>query len=191
MQRPDLNDTEIADVLRRDVAAARIAFETLVRMYGERLVIFAYRLTGDQDLAQDIAQDVFVGVWERRELLAQASSIRAYLYGAVRNRVVDALRRERRAASWRIANTEAERESTDDPAQHVETVELQRAIEATLQSLPPRMHQIATLRWVDGLTPAEIARSLDISVSTVSNTLTQAAKTVRHLLVAHRTDRTG
>ncbi len=191
MQRPDLTDTEIADVLRRDVAAARIAFETLVRIYGERLVIFAYRLTGDQDLAQDIAQDVFVGVWERRELLAQASSIRAYLYGAVRNRVVDALRRERRAASWRIASADAERESTDDPAQHVETAELQCAIETTLQSLPPRMHQIATLRWVDGLTPAEIARSLDISVSTVSNTLTQAAKTVRRLLVAHRTDRAG
>ncbi len=191
MQGPELNDTEIVDALCRNVTTARTAFETLVRNYGERLVLFAYRLTGDQDLAQDIAQDVFVGVWERRELLAQASSIRAYLYSAVRNRVIDVLRRERRTAAWRIVSADTERESVDNPAQYVEMAELARAIETTLQALPPRMHQIATLRWVDGLTPAEIARSLDISVSTVSNTLTQAAKTVRHLLMVHRTDRTG
>lgn len=187
-------DAERLAVLRGDDAAAWPAFDYLVRQYGEALVTFAYRLSGDRDLASDIAQDVFVWAWERRELLTQASSLRAYLYGAVRHRVIDHLRRERRSASWRMAvddRAPGMGMPGTDPAVAAESSELDRAITAAMAALPPRTHQIATLRWHDGLTPAEIARVLGLSVSTVSNTLTTAAKVLRHALIQHRADRTG
>ena len=188
------DDASHLDALRGDDATAWPALDQLVRHYGEPLLAFAYRLSGDRDVAADIAQDVFVWAWERRELLTQASSIRAYLYSAVRHRVIDHLRRERRVASWRMTvddRTSGMGAPSTDPASAAESSELDRAIAAAMAALPPRTHQIATLRWHDGLTPAEIARVLGISVSTVSNTLTSAAKALRHALIQHRADRTG
>jgi RNA polymerase sigma-70 factor (ECF subfamily) len=191
----DAIDDALIDALRgNDTFAAWSAFDRIVHAYGETLVTFAYRLTSDRDLAHDVTQDVFVWAWERRALLTQASSLRAYLYGAVRHRVIDQLRRERRSVSWRmVVEGRAPGMGTAgaDPAAAVEASELDHAITAAMSSLPPRTHQIATLRWHDGLTPAEIAKILEISVSTVSNTLTTAAKTLRRALLQHRADRTG
>lgn len=194
MESPDLAADPIAEALLRDERVARKAFDRLVCEYGAPLTAFAFRLSGDRDVAHDVVQDVFVWAWERRALLAQVASLRAYLYGAVRHRIVDFARRERRVAAWR---TEPDGRAPGmgalnaDPAASLERDELTRVIAAALATLPPRTHQIATLRWKDGLLPAEIASVLGISVSTVGNTLISAAKALRTSLVGYREHRTG
>lgn len=174
-----------AERLSRIRAGDVAAFEAVVRAHAPGLVAFAYRYVRSRELAADLAQDVFAQIWERRESLDVRGSIRAYLYGAVRNRALNAIRRDSLLSRWR------DTESTRDPAngraapsadRPLEEAELLTALHAALASLPPRTREVARLRWQEEMSYAEIATVMEITVSTVSNQLLRAAKRMRALL---------
>src|SRR5256885_9713379 len=71
------------------------AFEALFRAYVEPLCSFAYSYVESESQAQEIVQDLFTRLWERRETLERPRSVRAYLYGATRNRALNEVRNRR------------------------------------------------------------------------------------------------
>ncbi|UCD38197.1 MAG: RNA polymerase sigma-70 factor [Fidelibacterota bacterium] len=154
------------------------AFKQLFFSHSESLVNFAFRFVGDQDLAEDIVQEVFLRVWEHRSRLDPAKNIRTYLYTATRNQALNVLRHsdvERESAEV-IARMGREVVSSEDQLeQHQIYQEVHRAID----QLPERCRVIFTMSRFDRLTYAEIAEILEISVKTVETQMGRALKSLR------------
>jgi RNA polymerase sigma-70 factor (ECF subfamily) len=172
-----VNDLFVFERIRKgDVAA----FEALFRHYHTPLCLYAAAITGRQEVAEEIVQDLFYVCWKDREKL-QIRSIRSYLYGSVRNRSLQYC--EHRAVVSRhretvLAQTDGERQ-TADPQEVLEYRELENLIDRTLRKLPERRLRIFRMHRVEGKKYVEIAEALALSVKTVEAEMTKALQTLR------------
>jgi RNA polymerase sigma-70 factor (ECF subfamily) len=177
-----MSDQQLAERIRADdPEALRMLFER----YADRLTAFATRLI-PAGAAEDVVQDAFILFWNRRAKIDPDRNVRALLYATVRTRALNARHRDIREAHWRasaaaIGETPAMSSlaPVDSP---IEQDELSRALAAAFAELPPRARQTAILRWHDQLGRAEIAEIMGVSIPTVNNQLTHAARVLRTLL---------
>jgi RNA polymerase sigma-70 factor (ECF subfamily) len=155
------------------------SFELLFRQYYQMLCAYAYRFVNDSETAEEIVQDLFYKLWERRAELQITSSVKSYLYSAVHNRCLKFI--EHRNVETRYKNYYLLHESEiDSEPQHAADVhEMQVIIENTLNSLPERCSRIFRLNRFEGLKYQEIARNLSISVKTVEANMGKALKMLR------------
>jgi len=173
----------LARLADSDVAA----FEEIVSAHDAPLRAFARRMLHEGDLADDIVQDVFVWLWEHRTMVRPQSTLRSYLYGAVRHRALHVLRRARMEETCALQLDPAfglPGMGVPEPgtAAAVERRELAAALTRALSTLSPRVRQVALLRWRDRMSRAEIAAIMGVAMPTINNQLTQAARLVRALL---------
>lgn len=174
-------------LVERVRAGDALAFERLFRRYYPVLCTFAARMLGADGAAEDIVQDVFRRIWERRETWAIDTTVAAYLYRATRNGIFDCYKHERVVTRWREGAAAAEHADPllePPPDEAVHTAELAAAIERAAQGLPERCRQVFLLKWAHGLTYAEIAETMDISTKTVEMQVTRAYKALRERLKA-------
>jgi RNA polymerase sigma-70 factor, ECF subfamily len=171
---PDTGDQAIVARVR---GGEYEAFGILFRTYYGSLFQFARRITGSADVAEDVVQDVFVAVWERRETWEVASSVTAYLHGAVRNR---ALRYARRVATTaRLAPFVESEASGNDIESAVAAADVDAEVARAITRLPSRCRTVYTLRWHHQLTYSEIAHILGLSVKTVEAHVAHALRVLR------------
>jgi RNA polymerase sigma-70 factor (family 1) len=168
----------------RTRAGAPDAFAAIFRAYYARLCAFAEGYLRSSAEAEEVVEDVFVRIWERREQCTGCSSLKSYLFTAVRNRSLKRLRHERvvkrtvtdaRAAN-RPLGVAGERASLDD---EVYAGELAAAVQRAVATLPERGREAFLLHREHGLTYAQIATTMGISVKTVENHLIRATKALR------------
>lgn len=161
------------------------AFEELFHAYYEPLCAFVLGYVGSTETAEDVVQEMFTRLWDRRAEWEVRGSVRSYLYGAARNRALTHLRHTRVVARWQErAVREAEtRSGAAAPAdERVRADELAQAIARAVEQLPPRRRQAYTLRWQHDLPLAEIAAIMGVTVKCVELQLTSASKAVREAL---------
>jgi RNA polymerase sigma factor (sigma-70 family) len=183
-------DRALLDRLR---AGDDTAFRTIFDARAESLADFAYGYLRSRAAAQDVVQDVLAKLWTGRATLEIRTSLRSYLYQAVRHRALNAAKRDQVAARWAgLSEAErAERLSSDVPPvirALLDDPAFVAALDAALHNLPPRMREVIALVREHGLTPSEAAHTLGISVSTVYNTMAQAVKRLAHTLHPWRVD---
>lgn len=155
------------------------AFVACFRAYYGPMREFAARLLGSDDAAEDVVQEVFFAVWQRRETWVVTSGLSSYLYGAVRNRAVSQLRHRRiRTRVQGLIRGVLERD-VRRPDDELAAADLDAAIGRTIERLPARCREVFELRWYHQLSYAEIAELLDISVKTVETHVTTALKALR------------
>ena len=167
-------------------AAARsqvALFETIFRTYYDALVALAVWYVGSVESAEEIVDDVFLSLWAQRERWVVHDSVRAYLFGATRNRALNAVRdRRTRARLLRDAGAEVVGRVGSETDAAVRARDLGSAIERALAELPPRARTVLTLHRQAGLSFAEIADLLGISSRTVETHLARAIRTLRRSL---------
>jgi RNA polymerase sigma-70 factor (family 1) len=177
----DEADRALAERVRAGDAAA---FEALFHRYYGRLHAFARGYVKSPEVAEDLATDVFVRVWERRAEWELRAGPRAYLYAAVRNEALAWLRRQRMLDR---AHADALRDDRRPgmgaaPAPgdaQVEARELTEAIDRAVAALPERTREAFVLHRRHGLSYAEIAAAMDISPRTVEVHIGRAFKALR------------
>ena len=160
------------------------AYEAVFREYHARLCSFACSYLQNRSEAEEVVQDLFLALWQKREQLEVRTSLRAYLFTAVRNRV---LNRSARARLERLHLEQidpnglesSENRSADD---HISSEQIAARVEAAMSELPAGCRRVLQLRWQDGLSYAEIAEALSISVKGVENQLARARKSLRQRL---------
>jgi len=163
-------------------AMNRTRFEDLYRLHYAGLVAFARGYAGDLSVAEDVVQDVFLAIWRRRDELELSGNVRTYLYSAVRNAALDRLKhadvvlRHRTRAT--IALTPASRPADEAVRHH----ELAGAIEAAVQQLPERSREAFLMSRDGGLSYAEIAEVLGVSVKAVEASISRALRALRDQL---------
>lgn len=167
------------------------AFDTLVRIYSPGLKEYASRMIESADTAEDVVQDVLAWLWEHRTTIEVRGTLRAYLYGSIRNQVISVLRRvrlEERCTTEFLTSSVpvAMGISISRPDVAIEHQELAQALTRALDQLSPRVRQVALLRWRDRLSRPEIAMILGVALPTVNNQLTVAARVLRRLLAGEK-----
>ena len=155
------------------------AFETLFRAFAPGLVAFVARYVDSRSVAEELVQDLFLRLWQKRAELTVDQAVTGYLYAAARNRAINHLEHERVAG--RFANAVVGR--IDEASASGETellgmLDLQDAVER----LPARCRLIFTLSRQHDMTYAQIAQSLGISVKTVEAQMGRALKALRDWL---------
>ena len=150
------------------------AFEQLFRRYAEPLYDCAYGYVGARDVAQEVVQQLFVTLWERRRVWQVSGTVATYLYRAVRNGSLNALRSNRRRVqlSERISETPG-------IEQELEAADLARAVGRIVARLPERCREVFRLNRYHHLTYAEVAQVLNLSVKTVEQHMARALRELR------------
>jgi RNA polymerase sigma-70 factor (ECF subfamily) len=174
-----LTESELLDRLRRGDQAA---FDTIFRTHYAQLVGVAEPMLGDRASAEEIAQDVMLELWRRREAL-NVESLRAYLIRAARNRALNQIRHDkvtRLAEPFAAGETTAPSSAESDLADQ----EIEQAVRDAVQQLPDRCREVFELSRVHGLKYSEIASTLDISINTVEAQMGKALRMLRERLAS-------
>ena len=150
------------------------AFEYAFRKFSPRLEAFAQKYTNDTNEAEDIVQDVFLKLWERRELLDNIS-LTSFLFMMVRNSCLNYLKHRQIAdtVQQRIPDTEtAERLYAADFVPDPSSLLIQK-------ELPPKCKEAFVLSRLNGLKNREIAEHMAITEKVVEKHITRALKRFR------------
>ena len=165
------------------------AFGELFRAYHQRLGAYVFRLTGSKQATQEIVQDVFVKIWVKRVTLAEIGNFDAYLFTAVRNHVFNYIRniaRERsRQAALAAGHLAAASvmQSVDRPAPDEDYHAL---LDDAVAQLPQQQQRVYRLHKQEGLSHAEIAARMQLSVETVKKHMSLALRAIREHLSMSR-----
>lgn len=157
------------------------AFKELFGKYYSSMCLFARQFLNDYELAEETVQDVFVKIWEKRNLLNIETSVKHYFFRAIRNQCLNRIQHEK--IKLRYAHKVAELTQQEiDPDQYFLEVDLLQRIEKNIDSLPPKRREIFRLSREQGMKYKEIADALNISVKTVEAQMGLALKFLREEL---------
>lgn len=180
---------ELTEPLEREWLAGirrgdRSAFTHAFHAYYNRLCTYAVRYVGSAEVAEELVEDLFFWIWQQRERLEVRGRLKPYLYTAVRNRSLKHLRSERVRARAHAGAAQAEYSpamgrSACAADEELNASELAAIVRATLDALPERPREAFLLARQHGLSHAEIARVMDIAVSTVEKHVVRAMRTLR------------
>ena len=164
---------------------AQEAFERLVPAYRRRVFGLAYSILHDRAAAEDLAQEVFVKLWQALPRYDGRAQLSTWIYAITRNAAVSALRSRRRTVSLSDEDVRAEaegiaRETADSP----DDAALRRRIEA----LPEKQRQAVTLYYLDERPVDEVAAMMGIPVNTAKTHLHRARASLAAALGAARED---
>lgn len=148
-------------------------FSDLYLTYYSKLVRFAKEFVQHEEDAENITQDVFTDLWEKRDFITHIENMNAYLFRLVRNRCLDYLRHK----VFEQRYMESLQLSCEEDA--VEDHDTEILIRAAINSLPKRCRDIFLLSRVEGLKYREISEHLGISVNTVECQMGIALKKLR------------
>lgn len=157
------------------------AYELLFRRYYPVLHRYAFSLVRNDIVAEEIAQDIFLYLWEKRKQIDLRASLKAYLFSSVRNKSINYIKIElpRLQATVDVS----EMVGLSDPVMEInDEARLKAKIQYAIDQLPQKCRDIFVLSRYGGLTNAEIAEDLEISIKTVENQMTIALKKLRESL---------
>jgi RNA polymerase sigma factor (sigma-70 family) len=184
MREGDRDDLE----LHRGLSAGdRDAFEELYRRYAMSAYGLAYRITGQQVLAQDVVHDAFMALWRAPEAFDPArGAFRTFFLSLVHHRAVDTVRREERIRARQERASNLEPVAVEDPAEGVtdaaDLADRRIEVRAALESLSPEQRQVLEMAYYGGKTQAQIAEEISIPIGTVKTRTLAAMRKLRRVL---------
>ena len=177
----DTSHASERDLQQRIRAGDERAFDSVFRTHYAHLVRMAESVLRERAIAEEIAQEVMLELWRRRESLEIEQTFAAYLIRSTRNRALNHLRHQR-IASREAAIAATESHSSPSAEEEVLGIELQSVVRNAIDALPDKTREVFQLSRERGLKYAEIASVLDISVKTVEKRMGQALSELRERL---------
>ncbi len=162
------------------VIADEAAFKQLFESLYDALVRYAFTFLKDTDEAEDIVQQQFVKLWEKRAELTIHTSVKAFMYSTIYNACMNKLKQQQVRQSYaKEVQLNAPVSSASDELQHKE---LEEKIEQALQVLPEQCAKIFKMSRFENLKYKEIADELNLSIKTIENQMGKALKILREQL---------
>lgn len=155
------------------------AFELIFFHFFPKVKFFISGLIKNETEAEDLAQDVFVKIWTKRESLATISNLNAYIYRMARNIVYDYLEKEFLHENFVF---DQEKKITTEQADITEVIyaqELEALVQIAIRKMPPQRRIIYEMSRQQGLSNEEISQQLSISKRTVEAHLFAALSNIR------------
>jgi RNA polymerase sigma-70 factor (ECF subfamily) len=176
------NDDELVNLLRNGDLSAFTAIHE--RYYGV-LYSHAYKRLPDREEVKDILQDIFIYIWNNRESINLNVNLQAYLYTAIRNRILNVFKSQKVKSDYITSFEQFVANSEPMPDEALRNKELIAIIDAEVSALPPQMRTIFELSRNANLSHKEIAEKLNISPLTVRKQVNNSLKILRVKLGTH------
>jgi len=157
----------------------RIAYAEIFERYSRVLLRHAFRLLNNKTEAEDVVQEVFVLLWERRESIHLNGALSSYLYSSVRNRIFNLLSHQKVVLKYAESFNQFIVDGYNVTEDAVRERELANLIEREIDLLPERMREVFLLNKKQGLTYAEIGEQLNISPETAKQQVYKATKILK------------
>jgi RNA polymerase sigma-70 factor (ECF subfamily) len=154
------------------------AYTHLVNHYHHKLCVYAYSLTKDHNLSEDIVQNVFMSIWNKKSNLREDLVLKSYLYKSVYNEFVDQYRKQKPVLSLEKKHIDVLSEIIEEEDGN-SMEKLIKLVKKEIENLPPKCKQTFLLSKQDGLTNIEIAEYLDVSLKSVEAHITKAFSILR------------
>jgi RNA polymerase sigma-70 factor (ECF subfamily) len=160
----------------------REAFTELYNRYWDKTFAVAYHRLDDEHEAEEVVQEVFLSIWQRRANLKLTHTMATYLSVAVKYRVINHLDRQYRKQQHLDELTFTSTETEDSTMQWLEEKELRKRLDHSISQLPEKCRIVFLLSRDENKTYAEIAAELGISQKTVEAHMSKALGTLRQSL---------
>lgn len=157
-------------------------FEALFHTHYSSLCAYANHFIKDLDASEEVVQEVMLKIWVNRDSLIFTSSIRSYLFRAVRNGCMNVVKHIDIREEYKAARERDTRESQRSGEDEMIVSELEQKIREAIDRLPMERRKVFIMSRYDGLTYNQIAGKLGISVKTVENQMGKVLKTLREEL---------
>jgi RNA polymerase sigma-70 factor (ECF subfamily) len=160
-----------------------VAFEVFYDRHGGAAYSLAYRVVGDRQAAEDVAQEAFLSIWRSGARFDRArGSVRSWTLGIVRNRAIDALRRQ--AGKAPPLNFDDEEILERRPAAELTEVEAARRetareLRGALSELPGEQSKVIELAYFGGFSHSEISRMLGEPLGTIKGRMRLGLEKIR------------
>jgi len=174
-------DSSFASLLKK---GDKVAFEALFRLYYDKLIYIAKSYLTYEEDSEEIVQNVFLKLWERKHTLGSIININAYLYTMTKRGCLNQLKHDKIKRGYIDENifkkTALQRGFIkDDAASLLLANELQQKIVESLDLLPQKCKRVFIKSRMEGLKHREIANELGISTNTVNNHIAKALTHMR------------
>ncbi len=161
------------------------AFSEIYYLYWEDLYRVVYKITQSNENSQDILQDFFIKLWQRRESLTISNSLTGYLLTSIRNETLTYLTKHAKRLKFFDSiemHPQVQENSNSIFHSGLEYYQLKEKIQLELSKMPQHIQDIYLLSQEENFSNQEIANQLGISNQTVRNKIYFAKKTLRILL---------
>jgi RNA polymerase sigma-70 factor (family 1) len=161
------------------------AFRQIYEAYQKQVYTFAYFLTKSQSDAEEVVQEIFVRLWEKRSLLTEDTKLLAYIKAMTQNHITNTFRKAARDKTYReqiFRNIAALQQAS---AGELMEAKISKIYQEALMNLSPQKRIIFTLSRHKEMTYEEIAEKLGLSKNTVRNHMTEALRSVRDYVEGH------
>ncbi len=171
-----LPDNELLSLL---IEGNRDAFTEIYDRYNGLLYLFAYNRLRDREEAKDIIHELFLSVWTKHKDLQLTANLAAYLYTAVKNRIINNITRQKIATRYIDSFQHYIDKGINNTDHLVRHNELLRFIEKEIAELSPKTRLVFEMSRKTNLTRKEIAGELQISEETVKSHMHIALRALR------------
>lgn len=178
----NVNHSTDSELVHRLTQHDAMAFELLFRRHYRYLYTVAIQYLKDPALTEDALQEVYLKLWTHREQLDPGQSIKAYLAVSMRHQVLNMIRQEKRAILHHIEHHQARPDTDTTTEDTLALNDYTSVFKEALEQLPNQRRLVFRLRAENGLTNAEVAAQLQISVNTVKVHYYQASRFLRDYL---------
>lgn len=180
MQDEVVGEATDSDLMARIRDDDREAFRLLLRRHLPRAYGLARRLTGTANEAEDIAQDAFLQIWQRRaQWQDDGAKFTTWLYRVVANRAIDHRRRPRAEAIDVVSEHAAE---GPDAVSTIQRVQVTERLRLAQERLPEQQRVAIALYYYEGLTAADVADVMNTTLGAVESLLKRARQNLRQSL---------
>lgn len=162
-------------------------FEEHFRKNFKGLCFFALQYLKDHDLAKEIVQESFVSLWEKRDTIDPAGSLKSYLSTTVKNRCINYLRDHKKFDRSLIEFEGLDPYNNYMEQDHLVAEELKTKIEEATNELPEKCREVFLKNRHEHMKYQEIADELNISIKTVEAQMSKALKHMREKLAEYIT----
>lgn len=157
--------------------------EQLFRQYYKMLCVYAFRFVSDWDTAEDIVQDVFVSLWNKRDAVELEGAVKAYLFKSVYNKSLNYLTSKKYTEEESVERFVDQLDTLQVQHSNQESTlfmkEIQTEIDTFTETLPIQVKKVFLLSRSYGLKTKEVALQLDLSPKTVEKYLSRALLELR------------
>ncbi|MFC5284478.1 RNA polymerase sigma-70 factor [Pedobacter alpinus] len=160
-----------------------VVFEKVFKQYFKALQNYAYTMLNDLDVAEEMVQNVFLKIWEKREILPRDTITASYLYKSVYHESLNHLRHQKVKSLYQQRTLYSMKNETGSASDRIKLRQLEEHLQKALNDLPQQCRTIFQMSRFDELRYREIAEKLGISIKTVEGQMGKALRLMRIKLV--------
>lgn len=150
------------------------AFKELYEHYSAGIYRVAYRYLHSSELAEDVVQEIFLAIWNKRTEFQEVRRFQAYLFSMTKNLCLKHIRDLANESQAQLEFSERINFGENDSLEPYHEL-----LHQIVEQLPPQQKRIFELAKIQGLSHDTIARILNLSTSTVNNHITAAVKSIK------------